>query len=62
MRSAQRGRTRAHFAFEIAPFQVRYDADAVLAARESLGEQRYDELFERGSGLSPEEAAALVLG
>jgi hypothetical protein len=57
-----RGSGDAHFAFEITPFQLRYEAPAIEAAKHVLGEDRYEELFEEGSGLSPEEAAALVLG
>jgi len=55
------GAGRAHFAFEVAPFQARYEAPAVSAAKERLGESGYTELFEEGGRLSPEEAASLVL-
>lgn len=56
------GAGRANFAFEVAPFQLRYEADAVAAANEVLSERGYDHLFDEGGRLSPEEAAALVLG
>jgi predicted ATPase/DNA-binding SARP family transcriptional activator len=55
------GAGRAHFAFEVAPFQVRYEADAVAAAKDLLGERDYDRLFAEGGNLSPEDAAALIL-
>jgi predicted ATPase/DNA-binding SARP family transcriptional activator len=56
-----RGAGEAHFAFEMPPFHERALAPAVEAARDALGDERYEELFEEGGNLSPEEAAALVL-
>lgn len=55
------GAGRAHFSFEVAPFQVRYEASAVAAAKQALGGPEYENLFEAGGRLSPEEAATLVL-
>ena len=55
------GAGRAHFAFEVAPFQLRYEAPAIDEAKKALGEAGYDELFDQGGALSPEEAAVLVL-
>ena len=56
------GAGRAHFAFEMAPFQLRYEAPSKKAAMESLGEGTYEQLFAEGGRLSPEDAAALVIG
>jgi hypothetical protein len=56
-----RGAGEAHFAFEMPPFHERALAPAVEAARDVLGNEGYEELFEEGGNLSSEEAAALVL-
>jgi predicted ATPase len=55
------GAGRAHFAFELAPFQLRVEADAVSAAKTLLGETEYDELLNEGASMTAEEAAALAL-
>jgi len=55
------GAGRAHFAFELAPFQLRYEADGVSAAKAVLGETEYDGLFDQGALMTAEEAAALAL-
>ena len=51
-----------HFAMQKAPFQDRVARPAIESAKETLGPDRYRELYEQGTHLSVEDATALLLG
>jgi len=50
-----------HFVMQKAPFQHRKAQPAIEAATETLGPNRYRELYEQGSHLDVEDATALLL-
>jgi len=51
----------AHFTMQQAPFMKRTAEGPIEAAKRTLGENRYQELYERGAKTSVEEATDFLL-
>ena len=55
------GAGHAHFGMQIPPFYERQLQPGIETATRALGDERYDELHDRGAAISVEEATALLL-
>jgi hypothetical protein len=51
-----------HFVMQLAPFHARQLQPGLDAAKEALGDDRYEELHDRGLAMSVEDATAFLLG